>query len=231
MRTMRIRDAAAALTMALSLALPTTASAVQLSGELKPPKGAPEDTFVSCAHASADVLRWTPAAGPLASYVADAYLANENVFIVIGYDARGFWSAEADPGTDACGCSKLYLRHTSFSGERLGSHALGQGSESDPEQDQARRRDAIKQRIFTVAAGPLDVAALRQDLTLGLPKHDAEGNIEKFTGWFAELKKKDGALVRFAIVSTPFMCWCDSSWKAYTLAAPKKSTSTSGRTK
>lgn len=219
---MRLRDVAASLTVALSLALPTTASAIQLSGELKPPKGAPEGTFVNCAHESAEVLRWTPAAGPLASYVADAYLASQNVFIVIGYDARGYWTAEADPGTDACGCSTLYLRHTSFAGERLSSHTLGRGSEADTEQDQVKRRDAIKQKIFTVAKGPLDVSALRQDLTLTLPKHDAEGNIEKFTGWFAELKKKDGALVRFAVVSTPFMCWCDSSWKAYTLAPPKK---------
>jgi hypothetical protein len=36
------------------------------------------------------------------------------------------------------------------------------------------------------------------------------------------VKTKDGALVRFAIVSKPFMCWCYSSWKAYTLAAPGK---------
>lgn len=205
-----------------SLALPATARAERLSGQLEPKAGSPPDTFVSCAFASAEVLRWTPADGPLASYVADAFLTKGDVFIALGYDARGLWSAEADPGTDACACSRFYLRHTSFSGERLSSHLIGQGSESDEQTDPLKRRNGIKQKVFTVASGPLDVTSLRQDFSIALPKHDAEGTIEKFSGWFAEIKKTDGALLRFAIVSTPTMCWCNSTWKAYTLAAPKK---------
>jgi hypothetical protein len=206
-------------------ALPETASAIQLSGELRP-KGA------NCAFASAEVLRWSPAAGPLASFVTDAYLEKDSVYVAIGYDAQGFWSAQADPGGDGCDdCSQLFLRHTAFSGKVLSSHLVGEGSNLDQEPDATKRRNAIKQRIFTVAKGSLDLTALRHDYELSVPKHDADGAIEKFSGWFAQIKKKDGALLRFAIVSTPFMCWCDSSWKAYTLAQPAKNTSTSGRTK
>ena len=204
-------------------ALPETASAIQLSGVRNPPKGSPEGTFVNCAYESAEVLRWTPQAGPLASFVADAALEKSGVYVALGYDADGFWTAEEDPRGDGCDdCSELYLRHTSFSGTVLSSHLVGEGSDGAEENDPKKRRDGIKQRIFAVAKGPLDVRALRHDYELSVPKHDADGNIEHFTGWFAQIKKRDGALLRYAMVSTPFMCWCDSRWKAYTLAAPAK---------
>lgn len=217
----------------LSSLLASTASAIPLSGELKPPKGSPADAFVNCASASAEVLRWSPAAGPLASYVADAYLDKTDVFIALGYDSAGFWSAEGDPGSDGCdSCGRLFLRHTSFSGEKLSEHQIGQGLDSDPDREDAKaRRAAIKRKIFTVAKGPLDVRALRHDFTLSLPKHDADGKIESFSGWFAEVKTRDGALLRYAIVTTSSMCWCSSAWRAYTLAAPKKKAPSAGAAK
>jgi hypothetical protein len=219
-----MRTLAAVTVGALFSLLTSTASAIPLSGELKPPAGSPPDAFVSCASASAEVLRWSPAAGPLASYVTDAYLDKTDVFIALGYDSAGFWSAEGDPGNDGCdSCGRLFLRHTGFDGKQLSQHQIGQGLDNDPDRDDAKaRRAAIKQKIFAVAKGPLDVAALRHDFTMSLPKHDADGHIDRFSGWFAEVKKKDGAVLRYAIVSSSFMCWCSSSWRAYTLAAPPK---------
>lgn len=76
--------------------------------------------------------------------------------------------------------------------------------------------------IFAVAVGPLEVKGLRHDYGFTLPSHDTEGKISKFTGWFAEVKMRDGALLRFALVSEPLLCHCVSSWRGYTLAAPKK---------
>jgi hypothetical protein len=203
-----------ALLALLPLHFSTPASAKPLHGELE---------NSTCAFHGAEVVRWTPASGPLAAFVADTYFARTDVFIALGYDDEGFWSVEGDPGNDACeSCGSLHLRHTSFSGERKLDVLLAQGRDADQESDQAKRRAALKKKIFRATRGPLELAALRQDYTLTLPAHDAEGKIEKFTGWFAQVKKKDGAVVRFAQVSEGFMCWCDTSWRAYTLAPPKK---------
>jgi hypothetical protein len=183
----------------------------------------PVDGVAQCSYSSADVRRWSPADGPLASFVADAYLESSSLFVGLGYDRRGFWSAEADSGVDACDdCSTLRLVRTTFRGERE-SFVVGQGAEHEPGLTRDERRARIKQKIFAVAASSLVVGDLRHDYTLGLPKHDADGTIERFSGWFAEVKKKkDGALLRFAIVSEPHMCWCTPRWVGYTLAPPKK---------
>ncbi len=214
---MRPRALLGSALLALVTAAPS-ARAERLSGQLPDPA----DGYLACSGASADVRRWTPADGPLASFVADAYLQSSDVFVGLGYDKGGFWSAEADTGGDACDdCSTLRLVHTSFAGRRE-SFVVGQGADREPDLTREERRAKIKQRIFAVASSKLPVAELRHDYALTLPKHDAEGTIERFSGWFAEVKKKDGALLRFGIVTESQMCWCFPKWVGYTLAAPKK---------
>ncbi len=175
----------------------------------------------SCAYSSADVLVWKPSAGSLANFLADEFERAGNLFIALGYDANGFWSAEADIGSDACDdCSTMHLVRTSFDGKERKTFVIGRGRDQE-EGTPAERRKKLKTRVFKVAASELNVKALKHDYTLELPKHDAEGKIEKFSGWFAQVKKKNGALLRFAIVNESRMCWCFPSWRAYTLAAPK----------
>jgi hypothetical protein len=178
----------------------------------------------SCAYSSADVLSWTPSAGPLATFLADEFERAGNLFVALGYDANGFWSAEADTGSDACDdCSTLRLVRTSFDGKERKTFVVGQGLDLE-EGTAAERRQRLKTRVFKVAASELNLKALKHDYKLELPKHDAEGRIEKFSGWFAQVKKKDGALLRFALVNESQMCWCFPSWRAYTLAEPKPKT-------
>jgi hypothetical protein len=177
---------------------------------------------VGCVSFEADVRRWTPAEGPLASYVADAYLHRQGaLFVAIGYDAKGFWSAESDSGNDGFNdASSLWLRHTTFAGERK-SYKLHQAND-EPEEARAALRAPIKQKIFAVAKGPLDLTALRHDYRMRMPAHDDDGFIKPFSGWFAEVQHKDGSLLRFGQVARSYMCFCDDHWRGYALAAPKK---------
>jgi hypothetical protein len=171
---------------------------------------------------SAEVLRWTPSEGSLANYLADRFARNDDMFIALGYDAKGFWSAEADIGSDACegACTTMSLVHTSFDGKERRSFLVGR-SEHDEPGTPAERRKKLKARIFRVVASDLDLGALEQDYSFQLPKHDAAGKIEKFSGWLAQVQKRDRALLRFKLVNESQMCWCFPSWSAYTLAAPK----------
>lgn len=190
----------------------------------KPLSGQRDDLLeknISCAYENAEVLRWTPADGPMAAFVAKQFEAHRSLWIGLGYDAKGFWSAEGDTGGDGCDdCSTLNLVRTSFDGKERKVFKVGAGLDEEPGTTEERQL-AIKKKIFTVAAGPLDVKALKHDYTFTLPKHDEEGKIEKFTGWFAEVKKKDGGVLRFASVSESYMCWCIQHWRGYTLAKPK----------
>lgn len=215
--SMRLPTSIACVALTL-LTLPSSARAEHLSGTLpQPPEG-----YIQCSYASAEVTRWTPAEGPMASFVADAYLTSADLFMGLGYDERGFWSAEADSGSDACDdCGTLRLVHTSFAGARE-AFVVDRGADGEPDITPAQRRTNIKQKIFALAKGPLAVEKLHHDYELSTPKHDAEGTIERFTGWFAQVKKRDGALLRFGIVNVSFMCWCHPHWAGYTLAAPKK---------
>jgi hypothetical protein len=175
----------------------------------------------SCSEVSAEVLRWTPSEGSLANYLADAFGRNDDMFVALGYDAKGFWSAEADIGSDACEgqCTTMRLVRTSFDGKERRSFLVGRSAHDEPGTP-AERRKKLKARIFSVVRSDLDLAALEQDYTFQLPKHDAEGKIEKFTGWFAQVKRRDARL-RFALVNESQMCWCFPSWSGYALADRK----------
>lgn len=207
------------LTFACALVVGSAqANATSLHGELPQP----DDEYRACSQEAAEVLKWAPANGPLGNFLADAFEQHSSLWIGLGYDDKGFWSAEADSGSDACdSCGKMSLVRTSFDGKERTSFLIGKGYDQEPGTP-GERRKKLKQRVFKVAAGELDVKALKHDYKLNLPKHDADGKMEKFSGWFAEVKKKDGSLLRYALVSESFMCWCHPSWRAYTLAAPKK---------
>ena len=48
------------------------------------------------------------------------------------------------------------------------------------------------------------------------------GQVDSVGASSITLKKKDGGLLRFGIVTRPHMCWCFPEWVGYTLASPKK---------
>ncbi|NUP05787.1 MAG: hypothetical protein HOW73_06980 [Polyangiaceae bacterium] len=210
----------AAAALAFTLAVSSDASAEGLRGE-------PFGGGIGCGSAYADIERWTPAEGPAAAYIADAFMQHGgSLWMALGYDDTGFWSAEGY-AADACDdCDQLDLVHTTFSGTRTSFSVLTSElrdksrSADDPA---ATLRAGIKQRLFSLAAKTWPVTKLSHDYKLELPKHDADGKIEKFTGWMAEVKKKDGFLLRFGPVGHPHMCWCDQSFTGYTLAKPKAS--------
>ncbi len=221
MRTPLAWLAAAALLFSM-----TTAHAETLSG-----------TAGNCVGGTADVRTWRPEVGPAASFIAHAYTSAEGtLFIGLGFDETGYWSIEDHGGMDAGeGAGVLYLAHTSFAAERTlhrvydgtGHASFDQIKQPDdtPEQAfarfQAAQRAAIKKRLFTLAAGPWKVASLTHDYRLNTPRRAELGEIETFTGWFAEAKRADKPALRFGMFGKPYMCWCDYGWRGYTLAAPK----------
>jgi hypothetical protein len=171
-----------------------------------------------CNLVSADVMRWMPSKGPPAAFIADRFLENRgrSSLIVLGVDATGVWTAEMHTITDACDdCDVLHLVHTSFRGKR-NSHLVAESvelAELEPEQRRAR----VKQALFRLAAGPWNVPALSQQYRLSLPKHDAEGRLERYTGWFADVRVDRNPGLRFGVRSVSQMCWCSPSWRGYVL--------------
>jgi hypothetical protein len=180
------------------------------------------DQMTGCRNSWGDISQWTPAAGPAASFIADTYAREGGLmWIALGYDTTGFWSAEGyDP--DACDdCSGFSLVHTTFAGKRT-SHKVADHQLSEKHRDDPKAyRKAIKARLFSLAAGPWNVGTLSHDYKLVLPKHAADGTIAKYTGWMAHVEKKDAFALRFGPVGLPHMCWCDQTWRGYALAKPK----------
>jgi hypothetical protein len=212
----RVHNAVGAAVLMACALVAGEAKAVSLTGTLAREEGG------NCALKHAEVLKWTPADGPPASFIADAFLDHGgSLWMALGYDESGFWSAEGywnDASDEGGG---LVLVHTSFSGKRRSSPVAAYDlAQKHP--DRAELRKAIKARLFTLAAGTWNVEKLSHDYKLKLPKHDAEGRIETFTGWMAEVSRPGGFVLRFAPTASTFMCWCDYSWTGYALAKPKK---------
>jgi hypothetical protein len=171
-----------------------------------------------CNLVSAEVMRWTPSKGPPAAFIADRFLENRgrSSLIVLGVNATGVWTAEMHTITDACDdCDVLHLVHTSFGGKR-NSYLVAESmelAELAPEQ----RLTRVKQALFRLAAGPWNVPALSQQYRLSLPKHDAEGRLEHYTGWFVDVRVDRNPGLRFGVRSVSQMCWCSPSWRGYAL--------------
>lgn len=203
---------------ALALLQPSFASAEVLHGR---------DTDANCGDNLVDLRQWTPADGPAAAFVANAALDQKGtLFIALGFDDKGFWSVEDEQGWDGCDhdCNALYLVHTSFKGVRT-PHLLdspGSGGEEREKDLRATKRKNIKRNLFALAKGPWKVSELKHDYKLRTPAVDSDGNILKFTGWFAQVKQDKQPALRFALVNESHMCWCRASWRGYTLAEKKK---------
>lgn len=166
-------------------------------------------------------MRWTPADGPPAAFIARHVVSQGgNLWIGLGYDAQAFWSAEANASSDACDdCDELALVRTSHAGART----VFQVTAAIPgyrEPGLAERESALKRRLFSLAVRDWPAIALRHDYTLRSPVHDADGHITRYTGWMAEVSRPSGWLLRFGIRSEAFMCWCHDAWTGYTLRAP-----------
>ena len=173
-----------------------------------------------CNLVSADVVRWTPSKGPPAAFIADRFLENRgrNSLIVLGVDATGVWTAEMHTITDACDdCDVLHLVHTSFGGKR-NSYLVAESMKlAELEPAPERRLARVKQALFRLAAGPWNVQALSQQYRFSLPKHDTKGRLERYTGWFADVRVDRNPGLRFGVRSVSQMCWCSPSWRGYVL--------------
>lgn len=177
-------------------------------------------TIATCPYAGADVVSWDATKDLPANFIADQYgPSSGGLLIGLGYDDEGFWSARSD-SEDACDlCNSLDLVHTKWSGVETSYEVMSSNERNELAQDPKATRDLVKQRLFSLAKTTWPVEKLRRDYALETPKHDAEGQIENFTGWFASVKA-GGHELRFAQVAENVMCWCMGRWKGYALAKP-----------
>lgn len=168
---------------------------------------------VGCRTSGALVVRWTPADGPPAAFLARHFVeGGGNTLITLGADAAGLWTAEMGSG-DACDdCNELNLVHTGFDGKRK-THRVASATTMYELGPEARLQKA-KQALFALAAGPWNPARTTQDYRVVLPKH-AEGRLERYTGWFAEVRVAQKPAIRFGVETDSMNCWCFDHWRAY----------------
>lgn len=173
----------------------------------------------SCGDFTATVLRWTPQNGPPAAFVARNFVQQSGeLWIGLGYDDRGFWSAEARDDSDACDdCDSLSLVHTYFGGARkVFSVAHGQPDLQGMGPD--ARMDLVQRRLFALARTAWPVHALKHDYQWVLPAHDSRGNVLAFSGWMAQVSRPGRFHLRFRLDATSTMCWCQNEWSGYPIA-------------
>ncbi|MFO0611312.1 MAG: hypothetical protein U0414_01900 [Polyangiaceae bacterium] len=177
-------------------------------------------TIETCPSTGAYVERWNPATALPVNFIADQYMGKGGgLFVGLGYDDGGFWSARSN-SMDACdACDPLDLVYTTWSGAETTYAIVTKKERSDLADDPAATRKLLRGRLFALAKSTWPVEKLSQDYTLTTPKHDSEGNIENFTGWFAGVKVGTHE-VRFAQLAENVMCWCFGHWKGYALAKP-----------
>lgn len=215
MKTSSLRTSAVvvAVVAVASFALPHAASAERVIAENQD-----DATISTCPYASADVLFWDATKDLPANFIADQYVPiYGGLFIGLGYDDEGFWSARSD-SEDACDlCNPLELVHTAWSGAETSYEVVSSKERSDLQADPKATRDLVKQRLFALAKSTWPVEKLHRNYALTTPAHDADGHITKFTGWFADVQA-DGHQLRFAQVAEHSMCWCFGHWKGYALA-------------
>jgi hypothetical protein len=179
-----------------------------------------------CSALSADLTRWTPAAGPPARFVAESFVRSDaHQWLGLGYDGDGFWSAETGPRNDACdACSTLDLVLTRFDGTRRAFPVVSSLDASRLEgQPPEARRDLALQRLWHLAATVWPASTLKQAYAFRLPpKRAADGSVDPYPGWMGEASQRGGWLLRFGLSASPFMCWCHFGWQGWALAAPRK---------
>jgi hypothetical protein len=203
---------AAFFLLAVATASPTaTATALRVEGE--------PTSVGGCNLVRGDVVRWNRGGGPPAAFIAERFVAGSgNELIALGADAAGFWTAETAVPSDGCDdCRVLKLVHTTFAGKRKSYVVADAATLGELEANERRAR--VKGSLFKLAAGPWNVRELSQRYRLRLVKHDGEGRIHRYTGWFADVRVPGQPGLRYGIRSESFMCWCSDAWLAYPLRA------------
>jgi len=179
-----------------------------------------------CSALSADLARWSPADGPPARFVAEAFARGDgHRWLGLGYTDDGFWSAEAGPPNDACdACGNLDLVLTRFDGTRHGFPVVGLADRSRLEgQPPAALRDLALQRLWHLAATVWPAGGLKQTYAFRLPpKRAADGSVDPYPGWMGEASERGGWLLRFGLTADPIMCWCHYAWRGWALAGAHK---------
>ncbi len=208
---MQLRRAALSFLAAAIATSAASATALRVDGEPTSPGG--------CNLVAGDILRWKPSEGPPATFIAERFVTGGgNALIALGADAAGVWTAEMAIPSDGCDdCSVLRLVHTAFTGQRK-SYLVAEAAKFE-ELGPSERRARVKQRLFELANGPWKVRDLSQRYRLRLVSHDRQGMVQRYTGWFAEMRVSDKPGLRFGVRSESFMCWCSDSWTAYPLRA------------
>ena len=161
-----------------------------------------------CQQVSTRVLRWTPEMGPAAAYVAGAFALLGDVWIGLGADKTGYWSAETT-SNDACenhDCTELQLVHTSYLGKRRSFDVASYGTPS--------LEKAVKQRLFALAKKEWPVDALTHDDWVRVGKPKPEG----LPDWLVEVTRKNVPTLRFGVRAVVEGCSCAYFWTGYPLA-------------
>jgi hypothetical protein len=203
-----VHTRAIALLFCLAAVLPLRPAAAELLHVGGEPEG-----VGGCNLVSAEVLRWTPADGPPAAFVASTWTTTSgNVLVLLGADGAGFWTAEIDAGSDACDdCRRLHLARTAWNGRRTRHLVVEADALRELGVDEQRGR--VKRGLFAL----WPATGLAQTYRVEMAPHDAEGRLGRYTGWFAGVRVPDRPGVRFGVQYEPTMCWCDDAWHAYAL--------------
>jgi hypothetical protein len=187
-----------------------------------------------CSVRSASVTRWTPALGPAARFI----LKSGAEFVALGRTDEGFWSAQLTP-SDACGaeCDALDLVFTRFDdgtskrypissyADREQAPAITAG---DYEASAAAREAWLERRklsrLWSYAHTVWPVAELRHDYAVVTPvpgtlvPGEPMFETPPYRGWLVGIVQEGHTRLRFTMDKTQFMCWCNSSWRAFPVA-------------
>jgi hypothetical protein len=168
------------------------------------------DAAPTCTDRYADVVRWTPADGPVVPFLVDG----RATLVALGRTDAGFWSAVRETG-DACdspGCARLDLLYTPFDGSPSTRYPVQVWGEGD-RYDQAELRRIMVQRLWRLASTVWPVRDLRHDYALVTPKAGGDAEV-RHPGWLAEVVMAGRWRVRYDHDVRPFMCWCHHTWRA-----------------
>lgn len=194
------------------LAAPLLALALA-SGAVSPLAHAATVTYPTTCRRTVEVLSWSPAEGPPARFVADAFRDRTTtaLFIGLGSTATGFWSAEGGDTDDACDdCQTLDLVETRFDGTRKVHRVLGPKDPTTKASQHAR----VLAALWSLAAQKVwSPAALDAGFSAATPTPKAD----EAPSHFVSVRSKGHPRVVYDLRATTSMCWCIYKFTSWVL--------------
>ncbi len=162
--------------------------------------------YPSACRRSVEVVTWSPAKGPPARFIADAFRARTAtaVWIGLGSTPTGFLSVQGGDANDACDdCRVLDLVETRFDGTRKTYSLLGAKDPSEPTAQHAKVLAALWSLAAKKVWSPdgLDAA------------YTATPGVSKTAGddppYAVSVVAKGHPRVVYDLRASTFMCWCE----------------------